>query len=219
MPTRAEIRDLVRSQTLVESDDYTDDKVDNLINQAIRDLSVRFDWPFLAKIDTIAVTDATDTYPLPSDCSRVEAILLDGYSERLREMSPATALSEEGGVQAAGTPDSFFLWGESIVLRPQPSANATVRVYYYRTPTVLTNDSDTPEFAEQFHYVLSDFVMQQLWEREEDFEKGAVYNARYAQGVESMARFYLNRVADHPVTVGQPVGMRWKGPRQPWLEV
>lgn len=220
MPTRAELRDLVRSQTLVESDDYTDAKVDNLINQAIRDLSVRFAWPYLAAIDTIAVSAAVDTYALPADTSRVEAILLDGSTTRLREMGPSTALFEEAGVPASGTPDSYFVWGDSIVLRPIPTGSENLTVYYYRNPTTLNNDTDSPEFAEPFHYVLADFVMQALWEREEDFEKAAVYANRYAQGVESMARFYLNRVADAPMVIGQRrTGSYTRGPRMPWMEV
>lgn len=220
MPTRSELRDLVRSQTLVESDDYTDDKVNNLINQALRDVSVRFDWPYLAKIDTIAVTGAQDTYALPSDTSRVEAVLLEGQAQPLNEVAPSVALREDGTTPGSGTPTWYFLWGNNVVLRPVPSASGTLTIYYYRTPTTLTNDGSSPEFAEQFHYIVADFVMQQLWEREEDFEKAAVYAGRYAAGVESMARFYLNRVNDGPMIVGEPNrARRIKGPRMTWMEV
>lgn len=220
MPTRTEIRDLVRTQTLVEVDDLTDSKVDNLINQAIRDVSVRFNWPFLAKTDTIAIVNGTDTYAFPTDADRIQAILLTDSTEPLEEVSAATGLAADGLSPSTGTPSWFFIWGEQFILRPVPDADTTLTVYYFRKPTVLTNDGDSPEFAEQFHYVLTDFVMQQLWEREEDFEKGNVYKDRYTQGVEQMARYYLNRAVDQPIVIGEPKAM-WsrKGPRMPWLEV
>lgn len=220
MPTRTELRDLVRTQTLVEVDDLTDAKVDNLFDQAIRDVSVRFDWPYLAKIDTIAVTNGTDTYALPADCDRVHTILLAGSTAPLEEVAASTGLSAEGLSPSSGTPSWFFIWGENFVLRPVPDADNTLTVYYFRTPTLMTDDAHEPEFADQFHYVLTDFVMQQLWEREEDFEKGNVYKDRYLQGVEQMARFYLNRAKDAPLVIGEPKAM-WsrRGPRMPWLEV
>lgn len=220
MPNRTELRDLVRVQTLVESDDLTDAKVDNLFNQAIRDVSVRFPWPFLAASTTIAVTNATDTYALPSDVDRIEVLLKADYRQPLFEQAASSAFHIDGATPSTGSPSWFFLWGESIVLRPQPDGNETLTLYYYKKPTMMTDDSHTPEWAEQFHYLITDFVMQQLWEREEDFEKGNVYRERYLQGVESMARFYLNRKQDSPLVIGQP-GETWarRGPRQPWLEV
>lgn len=218
MPTRTELRDLVRTQTLVEGDDLTDAKVDNLFDQAMRDVSVRFDWPYLAKIDTIAVTSGTDTYALPADADRLQAFLVADSTAPLKEVAAATALSAEGLSPSTGTPSFFFLWGEEVVLRPIPDADTTLSVYYFRTPVLMTDDAHVPEFAAQFHYILTDFVMQQLWEREEDFEKGNVYKDRFLQGIEQMARFYLNRTQDSPLVIGEP-HTKLLGPRMPWLEV
>lgn len=220
MPTRSELRDLVRVSTLVEADDLTDSKVNNLMNQAVRDVSSRFDWPFLATSDTIAVTNATDTYALPTDADRLEAVLIAGSTAPLIEVSPGTAFAQDGAVPSSGTPSWYFLWGGNLVLRPQPDGDSTLTVYYYRKPATLDNDIDEPEWADKFHYLISDFVMSKLWEREEDFQRASVYEARYLQGIEAMARFYLNRVSDAPLIVGEPKSRRYgTGPRMTWLEV
>jgi hypothetical protein len=218
MPTRTELRDLIRGQTLVESDDYTDAKVNNLINAAIRDISVRFPWPYLAKTSTMSVTASVESVALPSDCDRIASINLEGGSKPLYEIAPSTAF-QSGDSAGSGTPTAYFLWGENVMLRPVPDANSTLNIYYYREPVELSSDGATPEFAPQFHLIVADYVMQMLWEREEDFQKAATFNQRYLQGIELMARFYLNRADDAPLVIGQPQGGRSRGPRMPWLEV
>jgi hypothetical protein len=220
MPTRAELRDVIRGQTLVEPDDYGDAKVNSLINQAIRDISIRFHWPYLATSTTIAVVQDTDSYALPATCDRVASVQLAGVAVPLAEISYSTAFSEDGALPPSGTPEAYFLWGSDLVLRPVPAAAGTITLYYFRQPTELANDNESPEFAKAFHFLVVDWVMQQLWEREEEFEKAAVYAQRYALGVESMARFYLNRAKDAPLAIGLPARTRRRpGPRMPWLEV
>lgn len=218
MPTRADIRDWVRGQTLVEPDDYDDSKVNNIINQGIRDLAVRFDWPFLAKTATVSLVVGSDTYALPADMLKLGAVTLVGTSTRLAETSPSRVWEDEGDNPSTGTPDRFWLWGNSIVVRPIPDSTGTLKFWYYRSPQLLNNDTDSPEWSPEFHMVLADYAAQMLWEREEDFEKASVHAQRYAAGVESMARFYLNRAGDAPMIVGEPRRRR-RGPRMPWLEV
>ena len=218
MSTLSELRDLVRSQTLVESDDYTDAKVNRLINQGLGDLSTRFEWPWLATSSTIAVVGGTEAYAIPATADRLAKLMIAGESRPLTEVSAAVAWEMNGDDPSSGSPTWFFLWGESIYLRPVPASAASLKVFYWQFPTFLTSEGAVPQFNPQFHHILGDYAMQMLWEREEDFEKASVYAQRYAAGVETMARFYLNRAKDAPFILGEPGRMK-RGPRMPWLEL
>lgn len=219
MPTRAEIRDWAREQTLIEVDDFTDDKINAILDQGIRDCAVKFDWPFLAKSDSITLVGGTESYALPADLGKLRALVLDGTRYRLREISSNTAWENEGGLPGSGTPRTFFIWGSNVLFRPIPDAAGTVTVYYHKTPTLLTNDTSTPEWDAQFHMILADFAAQHMWEREEEFEKAEVFAQRYANGVEQMARYYLNRASDSPLVYGYRPYTRRTGPVFPWQTV
>ena len=220
MSDLAAIRDWVREQTLVESTDWSNTKILNVINQGIRDLSVRFPWPFLATSNTLTTVAAQQayTYDTISDFAgtaqklfEIEAIVdMDGRV-KLEEIPAADAFKLYGGDMPTTTGAThFFTWGSSIYLLPTPSANDTDRytVYYYRSPTELANDTDTPEWDARFHMVLAEYAIAKVWEREEEIGKSRAADQRYNEGVERMAQFYLNRAQDYPAVLGggKPLG-------------
>lgn len=223
MPTRAEIRDWVRQHTLVEADDYADDKIDNVINQGIRDLSTQFSWPFLEASTTILFEEGQYAYDLPADFAHLSGVLRDDCACLLREMTPREAWVEYGEPPKTGTnPEYFYIWADQLYGLPQKgsgSTPSTLTVFYLRRPTLLTSDIQEPEFPPQFHMMLAEYAAAKVWEREEDLEKSNYHMERYYTGVEAMARFYLNRADDTPVVVGEPNRQRRRGPRMPWLEV
>ena len=219
MPDRAAIRDWIREQTLVEVDDFADDKINNIIDQGIREISAKFDWPYLAESEQINLVQGTPAYNIPADMAKLRAIVHDGFQVRIREVAPTTVWEAEGGLPTDGSPKQFFIWAGQFVFRPIPDAAGTATVYYHRTPTLLTNDNQEPEFDSQFHLVLADYGSQIVWEREEEFEKAEVFGQRFSQGVERMARFYLNRGADSPMTFGERPNRVRRGPVFPWQTV
>lgn len=68
------IRDFVREQTLIETDDWSNVKIDNVINEGIQEVASRFRWPFLAGSAQVSVTSGTQSYALSSIASDVQRI-------------------------------------------------------------------------------------------------------------------------------------------------
>lgn len=223
MPNRSDIRDWVRQHTLIESDDYGDAKVDNVINQAVRDLSTQFNWPFLQTSSQVTLVTDTAEYALPSDFAHLEAAIRSDCACPIKEVTPQDAWARWKSDATSDKPTHFYLWGDNIVFAPTPSGASlpTVTLYYYRQPTTLDNDVDTPEFHPQFHLVLAEFAAAKVWEREEDLARSNYYMDRYYQGVENMARYYLNRANDYPLVIGGGTSRTDPIPRarMPWLEV
>lgn len=209
MSDLAAIRDFVREQTLIEIDDWSNAKVLNVINEGIREVASRFRWPFLSASAQISVTAGTQSYALSSIASnvqRIAAIIDNTRRVKLQEVEPQYAWELYGG----DAPDSdealaFYLWGESLYLLPTPSANESnaYTMFYYKTPTELSNDTDVPEWSSQFHMLLADYAIARVWEREEDFQKAQAAQQRFDLRVEQMARHYLNRVEDEPLVYGK----------------
>lgn len=223
MPNRASIRDWVRQQTLVESDDFGDGKLNNVINEGIREISTRFDWPWLATSAQITAVADQQAYALPADHARTHSIVLRGANRRLREVAPSAAWNEHGDSMPTGdSTHSFFLWANSLYLLPVPVTGTTnvYDHYYFKAPATLENDVDEPEFASQFHLVVANFAISKVWEREEDFVKASAADDQFDEGVERMARFYLDRALDAPLIMGERrdylAGRR--STNTPWLD-
>lgn len=208
MADLSSIRDYIRESSLIETDDWSNAKILNVINEGVRVVSNRFRWPWLAGSANLSVVADTDSYALTSidaDITSLEAITVNGRRQRLREVSIANALADYGGdLPESRYATHFFIWGADLHLIPTPSENVTdaYKVYYYKKPTELSNDSDTPEWDSRFHLVLAYWGLRRVWEREEDMEKADYWNAQFEAEVDRMAAFYLNRASDSPAVVG-----------------
>lgn len=194
----------------------SDADINAIIDQAVRDISTRFDWPYLATDTTIPFVADQQAYNLPANFDRLVSVVIDGESVRLEEVAPSQYWQAYGDSPAEGSPNFYFLWGSKIFVTPVPTASSGGLVlYYYRQPTLMTDDSHTPEFASQFHMIVAEYVAVHLWHREEDFSKARVYDERYLDGVERMARYYLGRTKDSPMVMGGGLGQRGR-PSEAW---
>lgn len=212
MSTLALIRDWVREQTLVEAVDWGNDKLNNVINEGVRQVSVKFPWPWAATSSQLSVTATTQAYTFAtivagtgSTLFRIEAIVDNDRRTALREINSADAFAMYGGdMPDASEAQYFFIWGDAVYLVPTPDTNETdaYTVYYYRSAAALSNESDSPEWDAAFHMVLADYAIARVWEREEEIGKSEAADARFNQGVEQMAQFYLNRAQDYPTVMG-----------------
>lgn len=219
MATRSDIRDYVRQQTLVEQDDFADAKIDVLINQGLHRLSARFEWPWLATSTTLSVVAGTTEYTMPTNLTRTLSIVRQDKQQRLIEVAANVIQATYGASLPSGTPQMYFLHGRTMYLDRVPTENITYDWLYFRTPSTLDNDTDVPEFAEEFHYVLADWAISRVWRREEDFTKAEDAEQDFSNGIEEMARFYLNVSRDGPVVFGGGAGRHTpQYPNMPWLD-
>ena len=74
-----------------------------------------------------------------------------------------------------GTPIAFCYEDRTIEFDCDPEADKTIRVYYYKMPTALSEDASVPDIPVKFHPALVDYVCWKFKEGDGlDFE-GAVY--------------------------------------------
>lgn len=217
MPNRAAIRDYVRQLTLLETDDISNDKINPILDQGVREASSRFHWPFLQASSTVTVVDGTHVYSLPSDFQYLHTLIRDDTRIRLREVSASKAWNALGDSFPSGQAESFFLWEEQLHLTKIPSADETLNIKYFKSPTVMSDDTHTPEWDEQFHLIIADYAISKLWEREEDSIKSAEAMQKFDQGVEQMARWYNDKASDLPMVYGESPTVGAHVDNMPWL--
>lgn len=220
MATLSDIRDYVREQTLIESDDWGDTKINRVINQGLLRLSTKFQWPWLASTTTLAVVAGTDSYTLPTDVAHIEAVVRQDKPQRLVEVGSHEVLGPNGGDLPTGAPTAYYVHGRTMYLDKVPTESATYDLLYYANGATLANDTDEPPFVEQFHLVLGDWAIAKAWQREEDFTKADSAMAEFNAGVEEMAQFYLDIGRDHPIVVGAARNLLYGGGsnNMPWLD-
>lgn len=218
MSDLAAIRTYVRTQTLTETTDFSAAKLNVLINEGIREIAKRFAWPFLEASATITTVADTQSYAMPADWRRTQAITEDDMTNRLDRITFDEASEMYGGNTPTGTPArKFYIYQEKIWLVPIPSEVNAYTHHYLKEITLLTDDTDEPEFASDYHYTPAFWAIARVWEQEEEFGKMDAQEARFDRAVEMMARHYLNRSEDKPQVWGESRRRGYFGSNLPFL--
>ena len=205
MPTLSDLRGVVRNQTLAESDDVSDANIHLYLNQGLRELSMAFRWPWLEATTTVDVVAATASYALPADYRKLFVVQDTDARRSLTRLTLAQAQNHWGGdVPEGDAADWYYVWDDALYLVPIPGTTATAayKIYYQKAVTVLAADADTPEFASEFHLILTHYAIARVWEHEEEFEKAKVADDTFRVKVAQMAQYYLKREESDPLIFG-----------------
>ncbi len=182
-----------------------------MINQGIEDVASFRNWPFLEASTTITTVASQANYSLPADFARVEALYFDDR-DVIVETTRRRA-KQHWGTDTTTYPDYFYLYAEEVNFAPTPDTSSlTINFDYIKTPTALVSDSDTPEWASAFHFIVAEYAAAKVWEREEDLEKVAYHMGAFYDGVSRMGVYYDTRTEDTPLVVGGSVAPV----RYPW---
>lgn len=224
MPTRATLRNYVREETLIESTDLANSVLNDVLDRAIYDVATRFDWPFLGASVQVTTIAGDQAIKMPSDWMRTLSVVRNGRRTQLAELSFREAMEYYGGDPPESSEAKlFFIFNGELYLLPVPSSGEldAYTHYYLKQPTLMANDTDTPEWTDEFHDVLVPFAVAWVWRREEDLTKATDAEERYRARLNDMAAFYLNQAADSPYVWGQRTKRALRGVgiggNMPWL--
>jgi hypothetical protein len=219
----ASLRSLVRTQTLVETDDVADSVLNTHLNAGLNKLSLLFEWPFLEADTTLTVAADTQTVALPSDYRMLFDISDEDKRYTLTRLTRNQALRRWGG----DPPSSdnalwYYVHGTNIYFVPIPSTADTdrYRIFYQKAITELSVDGDTPEFISEYHTIASHYAIARVWEHLEDFPKAEAADATFLREADNMARYYHAREKSEPLIFGDGVSPNTMGIRanMPWLD-
>lgn len=192
--------------SLVEDTNVTDAQIVVLIGQAMSEISLAADWPFLQTSTTISAVDSQRPYALPSGFVKGVALVDDDYDENLEYVTPKVFFARYGNDTGneSTRPSHFTVWGTNILLHPIPTSNDTNRysIYYITDITALSSGSTSPQFHAGFHWMLVEYCLWKLYEREEYYDQSERAFITYSRYLEDMKSFYGTRFRRSPYLWG-----------------
>ena len=122
-------------------EDFDDDAKLILINEAYFDVVTREAWPFMEGLATIAQPSADDTLNVPTNF-QVVLSLVDTDNNIVLEPERNDVVEKNVRLNAdSGSPTKYYFVGETLYLYPSDNTGTTYRLYYIKSPSVLTVDS------------------------------------------------------------------------------
>lgn len=146
-----EMQDNVLS-LISKSDSTTRNRIKNWLNLGLYDFVLRELWPFREVTDDITTVAGTQEYTLASEFTDIDAaniisVTLQGAQNRKLVYWPFNQLrANQPDFDLTGTsvPERYYVKGGKIGFWPSPAGTYTVTVDYYKVPTEMSADADTP---------------------------------------------------------------------------
>ena len=135
-----------------KSDSTTRNRIKNWINMGYQDFTLRELWPFRETTDTFVTVAGTQEYTLSTEFTDIDqqaiiSVAIQGANNRKLSYVPYNQLRASApdlSTIGSSVPDNYYIKSGKIGLWPQPDADYTIAVDYFKVPTELDGDSDTP---------------------------------------------------------------------------
>jgi hypothetical protein len=162
---------------LTTSLDQTSVQMFALLNSAVNELALYYEWQFLLKTATITTVAGQAAYDYPADLGRVINQTVWSNSEArpvAGPVSPANWQRLTSGIVAGGPFSKYRIVGNKIEFLPVPGDNGIIFEYQYISncavqsyldpnayTSFITNDQDTPLFD---YWLLVKLLKLKLWQ-------------------------------------------------------
>jgi hypothetical protein len=159
--TNASIEQAAREQYNAVSDSfYSQASIITLINKAQQELATKA--LLIENKTTFATVAGTRAYSYPSNVIAFKRVEYSGAKLDPIDFRDDDLVNLYPTTTTTGTPRFYSIWDKQIYLRPIPAAVATVTVYVYSEPTIMTLSTETPEVPTQFHLGLTDYILMHM---------------------------------------------------------
>ena len=182
------VGDIKRRVTNVLGDDakivFEDPDLIDMINDAQVDICRK--TGLLSSEQLYSLSTVTTSWALPPDCIEILRVVMDGkklYKTTWQEVDMLDPSKDSGATR--GTPTCFYTIGNKIWFYPYTSQNTTnnIRLVYTCTPTILVNDTDTPDIPIAYHEDIVIRVIARGHELVEDFQAAAAKASEYNNAI------------------------------------
>lgn len=159
MATLVQIRTRVREWLDIDSNRASDNKVTELVNQAIREIASSYDFLSGETSDTFVTVAGTQAYTLPSTFSRPLNFYYTNSLGNVVTLNQMLNIDEfrqkHPSTNSTAAPTDYIIYGvvdsttdgAQLRLGPIPDAVYTITREYYATLAALSGDSDTNVFT------------------------------------------------------------------------
>lgn len=207
----SDIRTKVRQR--VKDENYDGSEITNYLNDTQNDIFNEYQLPFMEAIQeyTLAIgeADITNTLGLPTDfVTPIDLVLTSSAQEKLLtnrsfiEIDQLYPDYESNPGIAQGAPSSWYKYAQTIKVYPQPDQAYTVALRYYKSPTLLSSDSDIPSLPAAFEEILVVGAAYRVLQVKDNYDQAGILENKYKELLDKLVTRYSRN------QVGQPTIMR-----------
>lgn len=168
-----------------------------LVNEAVQAVAEERDWPWMLYSDSFPTQSGTSDYVLPTDWERTVSVTVDGYPTRQINVADADGwdfFEDRPGYYG------YAIDGSVLILKPTPTAVATVQHRYVRSEPTLEVDSDEPLIPARFHGAIVNYTAATVCDRYGDAGRADSFRVEYER--------WFKRMRDATVRSQQPTRVR-----------
>lgn len=203
-----DIRTYVRSFVDVDVTDIADSMLDFWMRDGYnRMIRAARPWPFLMvggteSMYSITTISGQQSYSLPS--VQVQGAPASVFVRNIVSIQgPRWELgySDQEALEAtfppafgqSSEPERFSVWGEKVTLWPTPNGTYNLNIRAYREPVdwVTIGAGGTVDAPDDFHMVLTSFVLSQAWAQQTDLEQSSYWLTQFEKGVQELVNNYI----------------------------
>lgn len=120
----------------------------------------------------------TQEYDFPTSANAIKRVTWDGKKLTRIDMIEddlITGLNQDTTDQ--GDPEYYWIWNNTISLRPVPSSVGTLKIWTYNTPSEITTATQDVEIPDVHHSRLLNFVLSSMAAKDSNYTAAQYYLA------------------------------------------
>lgn len=148
----------------------------------------------IERVYTTSTVANQQEYSFPTSTISIKRITYDGKKLKpitFREDDTITGLNQS--TTSTGTPQYYYQWNDTIYLRPIPTDVATLKIFTYNEPQVITTAS-VLEIPVQFHMDLLDYIVSEMAAKDSNFEAAQYYANKWEAAKMSIKKWQKKRL-------------------------
>lgn len=148
----------------------------------------------IERVYTTSTVASQQEYSYPTSTISIKRITYDGKKLKpitMREDDAITGLNQS--TTSEGTPQYYFVWNETIYLRPIPSSVATLKIFTYNEPSEITTTS-TLEIPTQFHMDLVDYIVSEMAAKDSNLDIAKWYAEKWEKSKLDIKKWQRKRL-------------------------
>lgn len=157
-------------------------------------LDITRECNLIERVYTTSTVASQQEYAYPTSTISIKRITYDGKKLKpitMREDDAITGLNQS--TTSEGTPQYYFVWNDTIYLRPIPSSVATLKIFTYNEPSVLTISS-TLEIPTQFHMDIVDYIVSEMAAKDSNLQFAKYYADKWERSKLDIKKWQRKRL-------------------------
>lgn len=196
-PTFLELQQRVQARDYGSADLTT---IKLVLNEAYEEVMADARWPFALTSTSVSSTAGTATISITAtdvqELSRLRAVTLNKLTPQFVDFNtPDSLLFTQQSINTTerGTPQFYtFRDYSTIELYPVPDATYSYTLYYWKAPTLMVADADTPLIPPAEREVLVHGALSRMCTRDRDFSGAAYHDQMFQRTLAKMRGKYLH---------------------------